>query len=84
VRPRTMFGLSMSYLRHVVLKKLGWREQGGGIFKQGVDSGGYRTTSQATMYSLENIATMRGDVHFRIDDLMDPLLHGAAYGGTDA
>ena len=83
VRPRTIFGINMSYMRRAVLKKLGWRDHGGTIFVQGADSGGLKTTSQATMYSLENIGTLRGDVHFRIDDLTDPLMAGAGVGGTD-
>lgn len=84
VAPRHVYGVDLSQMRRVVLKKLGWRDQGGGnIFVQGADSGGLKTTVVATMYSLENIATYAPWAHFRIQDLSDPMLCGAAYGGTD-
>lgn len=84
VAPRHIYGLDMSQMRRVTLRKLGWLDQGGSIFIQGSDSNGYKTTKQATMYSLENIATYAPWAHYRIDDLLDPQLCGAAFGGSDA
>lgn len=84
VAPRHVYGVDLSQMRRVVLKKLGWREWGAGnIFVQGADSNGLKTTVQATMYSLEDIATFAPWAHFRIQDLSDPMLCGSAYGGTD-
>jgi len=84
VHPRRIYGINRSQIRHVLLKKLGWLDQGGGsIFIQGSDSGGYKTTHVATMYALENWATFRPDSHFLIDDLLDAQLCGAAVGGPD-
>jgi hypothetical protein len=84
VAPRTIYGINLSQMRRVLLKKLGWKDHGGGsIFIQGSDSGGLKTTNVATMYSLENIATFRPDSHFRIDDLLDAQLAGAGVGGPD-
>lgn len=84
VKPRTIYGINLSQMRRVLLKKLGWKDHGGGsIFIQGADSGGLKTTNQATMYSLENLATYRPDAHIRIDDLSDLQLAGAGVGGSD-
>jgi len=84
VAPRHIYGLDMSQMRKVTLRKLGWLDHGGSIFTQGVDSVGFKTTKQATMYSLENIATFAPWAHYRIDDLLDPQLAGTAFGGAEA
>lgn len=84
VHPRRIYGINRSQIRHVLLKKLGWLDHGGGsMFIQGSDSGGLKTTHVATMYSLENWATFRPDAHFLIDDLLDAQLAGASVGGPD-
>jgi hypothetical protein len=84
VAPRHIYGLDLSTLRKVELRKLGWLDHGGGnIFATGVDSGGYKTTRVATMYSLENIGCLAPWRNTRWQDLSDPLLCGSVFGGTD-
>lgn len=84
VAPRHVYGLDLSTMRRATLKKLGWLDHGGGsMFIQGSNSSGYTTTKVATMYSLENIATLAPWMNWRIEDLMAPNLAGAAVGGTD-
>lgn len=84
IPPRTVLGLTRSMLRRFDLKKLGWKDWGGTIFQQGVDSSGYKTTAQATLLYLGNIGTFMPRAHFRISDLNDPLLCGAQFGGSDS
>lgn len=84
VAPRHIYGLDLSMMRWAPVRKLGWLDQGGGsIFTQGVNSGGLKTTHQATMYSIENIGTLAPWSHFRVQDLFDAILCGPFYGGTD-
>lgn len=85
VWPRRIFGITTSQMRRATLRKLGWKDWGGGnIFQQGVNSTGYMTTMQATLYGLENIGTFMPAAHFVITDLTDPHLCGTLYGGTDS
>lgn len=83
VAPRHIYGIDLSMMRWAPVRKLGWLDNANGIFAQGVNSGGYKTTHQATMYSVENIGTLAPWAHFRIQDLFDNVLCGTAYGGTD-
>lgn len=85
VSPRVIYGATLSQIRRARLRKLGWLDHGGGsMFIQGVNSGGLKTTRQATMYALENIGTYMPAAHFLLKDLNDPQLCGPAYGGTDS
>jgi hypothetical protein len=85
IAPRHIYGLDLSTFRKVTLRKLGWLDHGGGnIFAQGVDSGGYKTTRVATMYSIENIGCLAPWRNCRWQDLSDPLLCGPTFGGTDS
>jgi hypothetical protein len=84
IAPRHVYGLDLSTFRKVTLRKLGWLDQGGGnIFAQGVDTGGYKTTRVATMYSIENIGCLAPWRNCRWQDLSDPLLCGPTFAGTD-
>lgn len=84
VAPRHIYGLDLSAMRRVTLRKLGWLDHGGGsMFIQASDSGGLMTARQATMFSLENIGTVAPWKHVRWEDLADAQLAGSSYGGTD-
>lgn len=81
---RTVIGVTRSMLRRFTLRRFTWFDHGGGsIFAQGVDSNGPKTTKTATLVHLDNIGTFMPRAHFRIRDLSDPQLAGAAYGGDD-
>jgi hypothetical protein len=82
--PRTTVGITRSQLRRFTLKKMNWVPgTDGGIFSQGVNSSGYKTTKQATLAHLENIGTFMPAAHFRISDKLDRVLAGSTFGGTD-
>lgn len=81
---RTVLGVTRSMLRRFTLRKMTWYDHGGGqIFTQGVNSGGLKTTKQATLIHIDNIGSLMPRSAFRIRDLSDPQLAGAAYGGSD-
>jgi hypothetical protein len=84
VAPRHVYGIDLSAMRWAPIRRLGWYDHGGGsMFIQGADSGGLKTTRQATMYSIENIGTLAPWAHIRYQDCSDPLLCGPIYGGSD-
>jgi hypothetical protein len=84
VPPRTVLGITKSMLRRFTLRKMTWYDHGGGqIFVQGVNSGGLKTTKQATLIHLDNLGSLMPRSAFRIRDLTDPQLAGASYGGSD-
>lgn len=85
IAPRHIYGIDLSAMNRVTLRKLGWLDHGGGsMFIQSVDDGGLMTARQATMFSLENIATKAPWKHIRWEDLADAQLCGTNFGGTDA
>jgi hypothetical protein len=87
ITPRTVYGVHKPSLRRVGEKRPKWLEgyQGeGSYFVQGADSNGRTMTQAATAVCFSNVANLRPDAHFRIDDLSDPQLCGARVGGTDA
>lgn len=86
ITPRTVYGVHKPSLRRVGEKRPRWLEgyQGeGSYFVQGSDSSGRTMTQAATAVCFSNVANLRPDAHFRIDDLSDPQLCGARVGGTD-
>lgn len=86
ITPRTVYGVSKQYLRRVGEKRPKWLDgyQGeGSFFVQGADSNGRTMTQAATCVMFSNVANLRPDAHFRIDDLSDAILCGAAVGGSD-
>jgi hypothetical protein len=85
IPPRTVLGITRAMLRRFTLRKMTWYDHGGGqIFTQGVNSGGLKTTKQATLIHIDNIGSLMPRSAFRIRDLSDPQLAGAAYGGSDS
>ena len=82
--PRTVIGLTKDKLRRFNLQKMTWRQKNGSIFMQGVNSGGLKTTEQATLVHLENIGSFQPNSAFRISDKLDRILCGARVGGTDS
>lgn len=86
ITPRTVYGVSKTNLRRVGEKKPKWLQgyQGeGSFFVQGADSNGRLMSQEATCVMFSNVANLRPDAHFRIDDLSDAILCGAAVGGSD-
>lgn len=84
IAPRHIYGIDLSAMNRVTLRKLGWLDHGGGsMFVQSVDDGGLMTARQATMFSLENIATKAPWKHIRWEDMADAQLCGTNFGGTD-
>jgi hypothetical protein len=81
--PRTTVGITRNMIRRFPVKKLTWLEGESGIFRQGVDSNGFKTTKQASLVHLENLGTLMPAAHFRISDRLDRVLAGASRGGTD-
>lgn len=87
ITPRTVYGVHKPSLRRVGEKRPKWLPgyQGdGSYFVQNSDSGGRLLSSGATAICFSNVANLRPDAHFRIDDLSDPQLCGARVGGSDA
>jgi hypothetical protein len=82
--PRTVIGLTKDKLRRFNLRKMTWDQSSGGIFKQGVNSSGYKTTQQATLVHLENLGSFQPNSAFRIGDKLDRILCGASRAGTDS
>lgn len=83
VQPRTVYGLVKDRLRRFGGTKPEWDDSTGAIFKQGVNSSGYKTTKAATLRIFSNIGNLQPNACFRIDDLSDAQLCGAGVGGTD-
>jgi hypothetical protein len=84
IAPRTVIGITKDKLRRFNLRKMTWDQSSGGLFKQGVNSTGYKTTQQATLVHLENLGSFQPNSAFRISDKLDRILCGARVGFTDS
>jgi hypothetical protein len=83
VFPREVYGLTKSQLRRLEQGKMDWVDYGGTMFQQGLVSGAYATSKQASLLYLANLATYKPAAHGVIVDLADKELCGSAVGGTD-
>ncbi len=84
VKPRTVYGLNKSQLALFELKKMGFKDHGGGSIFQQTVSTTLSSAWTATFWYPVNLGTFLPAAHFRIDDLTDPQLCGVDVGGTDA
>ena len=87
ITPRTVYGVHKPSLRRIGEKRPRWLEgyQGeGSFFVQSADTNGRLMSQAATSICFSNVANLRPDAHFRIDDLSDPQLCGPRVGGPDA
>lgn len=87
VRPRTIFGFPKSVLRRVGDDRPKWLPQFDGIPGLALDgdgdASGYALSQVHVAAMLTNVATMQPNACFRLDDVSDLLLCGAAVGGSD-
>lgn len=83
VFPREVYGITKAQLRRIENGKMDWVDWGGTMFQQGLSSGAYKTSKQATLLYLGNLATYQPNAHGVIVDLFDRELCGSTVGGTD-
>lgn len=83
IRPRTIFGLTKSTFRRIGMDAPQWLDLGGTQFAIALSGGAYTSAKQAFIEFYSNLLCFQPNANFRIDDLSDLGLCGAARGGTD-